>query len=323
MGSLLREQLDKISENTKKSLWLLGNRTSEEGSHPMNAADRAIQIAIVALGVVIIATVVIASFLSQEEAATTARPSEAQAAMPGTTAATSPGPATPWIAAAGAVGAAVAGTFAAALVTARKDRDIARLTRDKDVEIAQLRVRLDLEIEYDKDLRTRRIEYYIELWSCLLPLARYPEAGPLSYDNVQQLSLALRDWYFKGGGLFMSRETRNKYFDLQDGLKIILQKRQGRWPWGCENVSEAQTKYRLRKHLRSGEEWEIPKEVLTLANSNIHPYKRPWAPRANVPPKVFEKLRSLGSSLRSSLAQDVLTRETSRLYSPPPAGRQA
>src|SRR5215208_2073776 len=151
-------------------------------------------------------------------------------------------PSTALIGAAGAVGAAIAGTLAAAFVNARKDREIARLTRDKDVEIAertaakdreiahlthdkdveiaQLRVRLDLEIEYDKDLRTRRIEYYIELWSYLLPLARYPEAGPLSYDNVQQLSMALRDWYFKGGGLFMSRETRDKYFNLQDGLKI-------------------------------------------------------------------------------------------------------
>ncbi len=113
-----------------------------------------------------------------------------------------------------------------------------------------------MRIEYDKDLRSQRISHYKTLWSRTLPLAKYPESPPLAYksapparferllrkllphedgaedrivDSIESLSISLRDWYFEGGGLFLSESSRDTYFDLQDGLKLMLQKREGRW----------------------------------------------------------------------------------------------
>jgi hypothetical protein len=98
---------------------------------------------------------------------------------------------------------------------------------------------------------------------------------------------------------------------------MVLQKRENQWPFD-DNIDMRipENQDLLREHLRSGEQWEIPEEVLLIASdSNISPRRPPWwSPRReNVPKEVFENLRSLGSSLRGSLADDVQTRTVSVL----------
>jgi hypothetical protein len=81
-----------------------------------------------------------------------------------------------------------------------------------------VQVRRDLEAKYDLDLRGQRITVYKELWRLLQPLAKYARPGPFTPAGAKELSRELRRWYFETGGLFMSEETRDAYFELQSGL---------------------------------------------------------------------------------------------------------
>jgi hypothetical protein len=81
--------------------------------------------------------------------------------------------------------------------------------------------RKELESAYDIDLRKARVDVYKKLWSELEVLAKY-SPPPFSLHTVEQLSVALRHWYFKQGGIFLSKRARNAYFDLQEGLTQTL-----------------------------------------------------------------------------------------------------
>jgi hypothetical protein len=87
---------------------------------------------------------------------------------------------------------------------------------------AILKFRKELEAAYDKDLRDKRIESYKELWEHLQLLARYDRPKPLNLQTLEELSVAMRQWYFEVGGLYLSEETRSNYFDLKQSLKDLL-----------------------------------------------------------------------------------------------------
>jgi hypothetical protein len=86
------------------------------------------------------------------------------------------------------------------------------------------RIRAELEGEYDSDLRKSRLGVYPSLWSALEPLAKYARDPPGYPDReeIGELSVALRTWYFETGGLFLSAESRQAYFDLQDALTVVV-----------------------------------------------------------------------------------------------------
>jgi hypothetical protein len=86
------------------------------------------------------------------------------------------------------------------------------------------RVLAELEAEYDSDLRKSRLEVYPALWSALEPLAKYAREHPgyPTREEIEELSGALRKWYFRTGGLYLSAESRLAYFDLQDSLTVVL-----------------------------------------------------------------------------------------------------
>jgi hypothetical protein len=79
------------------------------------------------------------------------------------------------------------------------------------------KVRRDLEAEYDKDLRERRLTAYASLWALTEPLALYSPPEPLSPDGARALSERLRAWYFREG-MVLSVAARDAYFALQDKL---------------------------------------------------------------------------------------------------------
>ena len=86
------------------------------------------------------------------------------------------------------------------------------------------RIRAELEGEYDSDLRKSRLGVYPSLWCALEPLAKYAREPPGYPDReeIGELSVALRKWYFEKGGLFLSAESRQAYFDLQDALTVVV-----------------------------------------------------------------------------------------------------
>jgi hypothetical protein len=84
------------------------------------------------------------------------------------------------------------------------------------------KARLDLTIEYDKELRNSRLEVYRKLWPLLKPLARYSAEQPLSRDIAQRTSELMRDWYFDGSGMYLSRQSRGPYFELKEALQQVI-----------------------------------------------------------------------------------------------------
>lgn len=84
------------------------------------------------------------------------------------------------------------------------------------------RIKLDLTAEYDKELRQERLEVYKTLWALLKPLARYSPEGPLTYQLVKDTSERMRDWYFEAGGIYLSRTTRNPYFELKAAMQEVI-----------------------------------------------------------------------------------------------------
>lgn len=86
--------------------------------------------------------------------------------------------------------------------------------------VAWLTIHLQLQVDFDKDLRAERIQSYKKLVMKLARLPKYPEPIPLGFKDTHCLAISLKDWYFEEGGLFLSEQSREKYFDLQDALKI-------------------------------------------------------------------------------------------------------
>jgi hypothetical protein len=88
---------------------------------------------------------------------------------------------------------------------------------------AVVKFRKDLEAEYDKDLRNRRLEVYKELWKHLKVLARYDRPKPLTPQTLDELSISLREWYFDVGGLYLSEHTRDIYFEIKKMIQGLLE----------------------------------------------------------------------------------------------------
>jgi hypothetical protein len=63
---------------------------------------------------------------------------------------------------------------------------------------------------------------YKALWDPLQVLARYDRPKPLSPQTLEELTVAMRKWYFEVGGLYLSEDTRTSYFDLKQAIQDIL-----------------------------------------------------------------------------------------------------
>ena len=85
------------------------------------------------------------------------------------------------------------------------------------------RVLTELEGRYDVDLRDLRLKVYPKLWAALEPLALYARfpPGAATRAEIKELTRELRSWYFHDGGLYLSSQAREAYFQLQDGLTVV------------------------------------------------------------------------------------------------------
>jgi hypothetical protein len=85
-----------------------------------------------------------------------------------------------------------------------------------------LKARRDLELQYDKNLRDKRLDAYKELWKLFQPMAKYSPPRTVTYWTINELSVNLRIWYFEVGGIFLSSNSRDKYFAVQDEIRAAL-----------------------------------------------------------------------------------------------------
>jgi hypothetical protein len=107
---------------------------------------------------------------------------------------------------------------------------------------AILKFRKDLEAEYDKDLREKRIGEYKKLWELTQDFPKYARARPFGLQDAQKLMAALHGWYFQGGGLFLSDSSRPAYFDFKDALQELIKASKKDQPLDCEKDSRAHAK---------------------------------------------------------------------------------
>src|SRR5690349_10285410 len=79
------------------------------------------------------------------------------------------------------------------------------------------KVRRDLQVEYDRGLRTDRLKAYAQLWARTRPFSRYAPATMDAY-RCSRLVESLSDWYYAEGGMYLSTATRDRYFAFMDIL---------------------------------------------------------------------------------------------------------
>jgi hypothetical protein len=86
---------------------------------------------------------------------------------------------------------------------------------------AILKFRKDLEADFDKEIRKERIQEYPKLWRLLELLAKYDRPDPVTPAHLADLSVAMRKWFFDGGGIYLSDRARESYFALKRQLQKV------------------------------------------------------------------------------------------------------
>lgn len=74
--------------------------------------------------------------------------------------------------------------------------------------------------EHKKELTAevwkKRCEYYIQLTDKMRKVPKWPsEQGKIKYIDLFDMSTDFKNWYFDGGGLFLTEQTRDVYRSVQ------------------------------------------------------------------------------------------------------------
>jgi hypothetical protein len=75
-----------------------------------------------------------------------------------------------------------------------------------------------------KLLWEKRYETYKKLLEVTGKLPLYPARADLVYGDVLHAAEEMRDWYFKEGGLLLSKKARDKYFAAQKKIVQVMKK---------------------------------------------------------------------------------------------------
>ena len=81
---------------------------------------------------------------------------------------------------------------------------------------------LDMRSKINESLRDSRISVYKALWKHTELLPEWPRATDVTYEKLSELSKCLRDWYFSEGGIYLSKQSREAYGDLQRKLDGVV-----------------------------------------------------------------------------------------------------
>ena len=82
--------------------------------------------------------------------------------------------------------------------------------------------REDLQAKYDASIHSQRSAAYLTLWQKLEVLAKFAPPESVTPKRLGQLSRDLREWFFQGGGLYLSDESREGYLQIQSWIKREL-----------------------------------------------------------------------------------------------------
>jgi hypothetical protein len=79
---------------------------------------------------------------------------------------------------------------------------------------AWLKAVLAIREKANEELRALRIAAYPVGYQLTAPLSLWPPAS-MNYEELFQLNLALRQWYFTTGGLYLSARSRDRYGEMK------------------------------------------------------------------------------------------------------------
>jgi hypothetical protein len=75
----------------------------------------------------------------------------------------------------------------------------------------------------DIDLRKRRMGVYKDLWRYTEILPKWPRDPGVTYEALGEFSKTLRTWYFRTGGMYLSKDAQKAYSDVQEKIRGILE----------------------------------------------------------------------------------------------------
>jgi hypothetical protein len=115
-------------------------------------------------------------------------------------------------------------TVALAVYIGRKLVDLleSRVSKPFESQLAKAEAlyakQVDLAAQIDLDLRNKREAAYKELWRLTGVLPRWPRANDVTYAKLMKRSGELQNWFFNGGGLYLSTKAREAYGVVQEAL---------------------------------------------------------------------------------------------------------
>jgi hypothetical protein len=175
---------------------------------------------------------------------------------------------------------------------------------------------MEIRRDYDRELRSARMAAYAKLWQEFEPLAVYAPTESITYDRVRELGVALRSWYFDTGGLLFTRRARDAYFLVQDAIDQIARLphndailRGVSTHWTRTTINATHERLHIRELPPAGatdQEHVAWRDELSALIANEWSF-------GERPDDDFALLQFLASSLRTLLAEDLLTRDPSLL----------
>ena len=84
--------------------------------------------------------------------------------------------------------------------------------------------------EIAKELIEIRRTAYAQLWRSTGELPRWPRDRGYTYASLATLSAVFRTWYFETGGMYLSRDARERYGAMQQAISDVLEARTGAAP---------------------------------------------------------------------------------------------
>ena len=67
--------------------------------------------------------------------------------------------------------------------------------------------------------------FYEELYRILKPFARYDLPETITIDTLKHITVAMRDWYFDAGGLYLTERARGPYFELKAAILNVTDRK--------------------------------------------------------------------------------------------------
>jgi hypothetical protein len=155
---------------------------------------------------------------------------------------------------------------------------------------------ISVRTKIDEQLRTDRTKVYELLWKKTILLPLWPRNHGVTYDDLAGLSEEFKDWYFCDGGIYLSKHSRDEYFEAQRAFRAIDS-------WEVHGIPS-------HGRIRSRDVRASRRKLVAAMVGTPKP-----AGSDSVSDGVYDFARAKLSLLRTAMTEDLLSRKrASRLF---------